>query len=69
MKKRISTLAALAVIAAAVAGPSAAQASLPTGGKCTYHMNTGPGSAGYWTATCSYTWGAKKTASSTDNLP
>jgi len=69
MKKRISTLAALAVIAGSFAGPSGAQASLPTGGGCSYHMSTGPSTAGYWVATCSYTWNGRTYTSSSNNLP
>ena len=69
MKKRITTLAATAALLGAFGAPAVSQASLPTGGKCTYHMNTNGSTAGYWVATCSYTWNGKKNTSSSHNLP
>ena len=69
MKKRISTLAALAVILGSFAGPSGAQASLPTGGGCSYHKFTHGKMAGYWVATCDYTWNGVTNTSSSNNLP
>lgn len=67
--KRITTLGTVIAIACAFAVPTGAQASLPTGGKCTSHTSTGTGTQGVVSVVCRYTWNGKTHTGSGSNLP
>lgn len=67
--KRITTLTALLAVAGALAIPAGAQASLPTGGKCSTHTSTASGTQGVVSVYCTYTWNGRVAVGSGSTLP